>query len=223
MDIVQQFPGDLLKELFMQAGITFHHVMMKSPRLLDSQDFELTDVGQDYEDCFRRISAATGGAAVFSDKVVKAIQDASVKEDYRYIVTYSPDGPSGLKERAIDVKVKREGVDVVSMKQFVAADKPKIVITDFEAGERAVKFSLRNYARADKDGQALGLGAVKIVIFNDKSEHVFADAKALELVEETATISLEFPQLGPGPCFIIIEALDAVTGGKDVYSTAIRL
>ncbi len=64
MDIVKGFPGDALRELFLQAGVTFHHVMMKSPRVLDSQDFELTDVGEDYEDCYRRISVATGGSSV---------------------------------------------------------------------------------------------------------------------------------------------------------------
>lgn len=223
MDIVRQFPGDRLKELFMEAGITFHHIIMKSPRLLESQDFELTDVGQDYEDCFRRISVATGGATVFSNKVSKAIEDASDKEDYRYILAYSPEEPSAVKERAIDVKVKRPDVQVVSMKQYVAADKPLIVIADFEAGEKAVKFGLRNYARVDKDGKTLGLGAVKIVIFNDKSEQVFADGRTLELVEDKTTISLDFPQLESGSYFIIIEVLDAVTGGKDVYSSAIRL
>jgi VWFA-related protein len=223
MDIVKQFPGDRLKELFMEAGITFHHIMMKSPRVSDSQDFELTDVGQDYEDCFRRISVATGGAAVFSNKVAKAIEDASVKEDYRYILAYSPEDPSAVKERAIDVKVRRQGVEVVSMKQYVAADKPLIVIADFEAGEKAVKFGLRNYARVEKDGRTIGLGAVKIVIFNDKSEQVFTDGKTLELVEDKTTISLDFPQLESGSYFIIIEALDAVTGGKDVFSSAIRL
>jgi VWFA-related protein len=223
MDIVRQFPGERLRELFMQAGITFHHIMMKSPRVLESQDFELTDVGQDYEDCFRRISVATGGAAVFSNKVAEAIQEASVKEDYRYLVAYSPADPSGLKERKIDVKVKRQGVDVVSLKQYVAPGSTLISIADFKAGQKAIKFGLKNYARITKGGKTSGSAAVRIVIFDDKSKQVFADGKTLELVKDETNISLNFPQLASGSYFIIIDVLDRTTGGKDVYSSAIRL
>jgi VWFA-related protein len=223
MDIVQQFPGDRLRELFMQAGITFHHIMMKSPRVLDSQDFELTDVGQDYEDCYRRISVATGGAAVFSNKVAEAIKEASVKEDYRYLLAYSPQDPSGLKERKIDIKVKRQGVDVVSLKQYVAAGRALISIADFKAGQKAIKFGLKNYARIETGGKTVGSAAVRIVIFNDKSEQVFTDGKTLELIKDETNISLNFPQLGSGSYFIIIDVLDRTTGGKDVYSSAIRL
>jgi len=223
MDIVQNFPGDRLRELFMQAGITFHHIMMKSPRILASQDFELTDVGQDYEDCFRRISVATGGVAVFSNKVAEAIKEASVKEDYRYLVAYSPQDPSGLKERKLDVKVKRQDVDVVSLKQYVAAGKPLISIADFKAGQKAIKFGLKNYARVETGGKTVGSAAVRIVIFNDKSEQVFADGKTMELIKDETNISLNFPQLASGSYFIIIDVLDRTTGGKDVYSSAIRL
>jgi len=223
MDIVQQFPGDRLRELFMQAGITFHHIMMKSPRILVSQDFELTDVGQDYEDCYRRISVATGGSAIFSKKVAEAIKEASVKEDYRYLVAYSPQDPSGLKERKIDVKVKRQDVDVISMKQYVAAGRLLINIADFKVGQKAVKFDLRNYARVETGGKSVGSAAVRIVIFNDKSEQVFADGKTLELIKDKTNISLNFPQLASGSYFIIIDVLDRTTGGKDVYSSAIRL
>jgi hypothetical protein len=207
----------------MQAGITFHHIMMKSPRILASQDFELTDVGQDYEDCFRRISVATGGVAVFSNKVAEAIKEASVKEDYRYLVAYSPQDPSGLKERKLDVKVKRQDVDVVSLKQYVAAGKPLISISDFKGGQKAIKFGLKNYARVETGGKTVGSAAVRIVIFNDKSEQVFADGKTMELIKDETNISLNFPQLASGSYFIIIDVLDRTTGGKDVYSSAIRL
>lgn len=223
MNIVQDFPGDRLRELFMQAGITFHLLMMKSPRTLISEDFELTDVGQDYEDCYRRISATTGGAAVFSNQIATAIKEASVKEDYRYLVVYSPKDTSGLKERKIDVKVKRPDVDVVSLKQYVAVGKPLISITDFKAGQKAIRFGLKNYVRILTEGKRLGAADVRIVLFDDNSKQVFADHKTLELIKDETNISLNFPRLESGSYFIIIDAYDRITGGKDVYSSAIRL
>jgi VWFA-related protein len=223
MNIVQGFPSETLRELFLQAGITFHHIMMKSGRVLDSQDFELTDVGEDYEDCYRRISVATGGASVFSNKVAEAIQAASVREDYHYLLAYTPQDPSGAKERKIEVKVGRKDVDVVSLKQYVAAGRPLIAIADFKSGGQAIRFVLRDYARIPTEGKTVGSAAVRITIFNDKSEQVFADGKTLELVMDETKISLNFPQLRPASYFIIIDVLDRTTGAKDVYSGAIRL
>jgi len=223
MDIVKGFPSDALRELFLQAGVTFHHIMMKSGRTLVSQDFELTDVGEDYEDCYRRISVATGGTSVFSNKVAEAIQAASVREDYHYLLAYAPQDPSGAKERKIEVKVGRKDVDVVSLKQYVAAGGPMISIADFKSGQKAIRFTLKDYARIPTEGRTVGSAAVRITIFNDKSEQVFTDGKTLELVKDETKISLDFPQLASGSYFIIIDALDRTTGAKDVYSGAIRL
>lgn len=223
MDIVSGFPAEQLKELFLQAGVTFHHIMMKSPRNIVHQDFELTDVGQDYEDCFNRISVATGGESVFSNNVVEALREAAAKEDYHYVLVYAPEDPSGTKERKIEVKVGRKDVDVISLKNYTAPGKPLIAIADFRAGQKAIRFSLRDYARVSNEGKTVGSAAVRIVIFNDKSKQVFTDGKTLELVKDETKISLNFPQLPTGSYFIIIDVLDRMTGGKDVYSGAIRL
>ncbi|HCS46804.1 MAG TPA: hypothetical protein DIW61_00530, partial [Candidatus Aminicenantes bacterium] len=223
MDIVKGFPSDQLRELFLQAGVTFHHIMMKSSRQIVSPDFELTDVGEDYEDCYRRISVATGGSSVFSNKVAEAIREASAREDYHYLLAYTPQDPSGSKERKIEVKVGRKDVDVISLKQYVAAGSPVISIVDFKSGQKAIRFGLRDYARIPTEGRTVGSAAVQITIFNDKSEQVFADGKTMELIKDETKISLSFPQLPSGSYFIIIDALDRTTGGKDVYSGAIRL
>jgi hypothetical protein len=45
----------------------------------------------------------------------------------------------------------------------------------------------------------------------------------MELIKDETNISLNFPQLASGSYFIIIDVLDRTTGGKDVYSSAIRL
>jgi hypothetical protein len=105
----------------------------------------------------------------------------------------------------------------------VNPESPLISIVDFKAGQKAVRFGLRNYARIPTEGKTVGSAAVRIIIFNDKSEQVFADGKTMELVKDETKISLNFPQLPSGSYFIIIDALDRTTGGKDVYSGAIRL
>jgi len=59
--VVGNMPTEALKNLFMEANITFHLLLMKSLRPMVEKDFELREVGQDYEDCFRQISFSTGG------------------------------------------------------------------------------------------------------------------------------------------------------------------
>ncbi len=223
MNITENFPGDRIRDLFMGSGITFHLILMKSMRTLLSPDFELTEVAQDYEDCFKKISDSTGGYATFSNKVMDALKEASVKEDFHYLVVYSPRDPSANKERNIEVKVKREGVDIVSLKQFLAKAQPVITIADFKAGDKNVKFSLKSYARVSSEGKLHGAADVKIVIFDDKSEQVFSDGKTLDLLKEETHISLNFNMLKSGSYFIIVDAYDRVSGGKDVYSSAIKL
>jgi hypothetical protein len=223
MDITQGFPGDKLKDLFMRAEITFHLILLKSTRVLFSQDFELRDVAQDYENCFREISAATGGYTTFNNKILEAVKEASVKEDYHYLVVYSPKDPSAGKERKIEVKVKKEGVDVISLKQFIAKAQPMITIADFQSGSKRIKFSLKNYAQISTEGKLHGTADVRIVIFDDKSAQVFSEGKTLDLIKDETTISLNFNQFKSGSYFIIIDAYDRLTSGKDVYSGAIRL
>jgi VWFA-related protein len=223
MDIVGGFPGDRLRDLFMQAGFTFHLIMLKSPRTMIAEDYELTDVGQDYEACYRRISEATGGAAIFSGKIAAAIQEASAKEDYSYLLVYQPKDTAGGKERKIDVKVARPGVEVVSLKQYVPEGKPLIAIADFKAEMKSVRFNLKNYTRVLTGGKRLGAADIRVVIFDDNSKQVFADHKTLELAKDETNITLNFPWIEPGSYFIVIDAYDRITAGKDVYSASIRL
>ncbi len=223
MNITDDFPGKQLSDLFLSAGITFHFIEMKSLRVLVSQDFELTEVAQDYEDCFRRISDSTGGYSAFSNKVMDAFKEASVKEDYHYLLVYNPKDSAGDKERRIDVKVKKEGADVFSLKQYLALGQVLITISDFGAGLKNIKFTLKNYARISSKGKMLGAADVKITIFDGESKRAFSEGKILDLLKDETHISLNFSMLKSGPHFIIIEAYDRLTGGKDVYSSMIEL
>ena len=81
-DVSQDMPADALKNLFLEANITLHLLLMKSSRPLVESDFELREVGRDYEDGFRQISASTGGHTAFSNRITEAMIEASQTEDH---------------------------------------------------------------------------------------------------------------------------------------------
>jgi hypothetical protein len=223
MDLTRDFPSERLRNLFMQAGITFHLILMKSMRTMLSSDFELTEVAQDYEDCFRRISDSTGGFSTFSNKVVDVLKEAAAKEDYHYLLVYNSKAAPASGERTIGVKVREEGVEVISLKRYVPAERPEITIADFSSGRQSVRFVLKNYARAESGGKARGAADVRIVLYDSNSNQAFSGAKSLELIKDEITISLNFGNLKRGTYFIIIEAYDRISGAKDVLSRFIAL
>ena len=222
-DLTSNFPVDNLRELFIEANVTFHLLLLKSLRTLLSQDFELGEVAEDYEDCFRQISSSTGGSTTFSNKVLEALKEAAVKEDFHYLLVYSPEETSAQKERKIEVKTKAEGTEVIYLKHFIAKEPPPITITDFHSGFKTIKFNLRNYARVRTEGKTHGFADVRITIFDDKSKKVYSEGKTLELIKDEPLITLSFDRLKSGNYFIIIEAFDRISNGKDVFSSAIKL
>jgi hypothetical protein len=112
------FPTELLKDLFMEANITFHLILMKSIGKLLSPDFEMGEVAQDYEDCFKQISWSTGGYTTFSNKVTQALEEAVEVEDFHYLLVYTPKNKQEDKKREIKVKVNKKGVKVIHLKNF---------------------------------------------------------------------------------------------------------
>jgi len=221
-DLSRVFSPDAMRELFLSADITFHLILLKSPRTLQDQDWELIEVGEDYEDSLRKISEATGGYLGFSNKAVDALKEAVELEDFHYLLVYQPKEGAGRKERKIEVKVRREGVDVISLKNYVEPVVP-MTISAFQAGEQAIRFALVHYQVTSISGRWRGLAEVKITIFDERSNKVFEEGKALELVQKETQISLRFPQLKPGQYFIIIQAVDKVANQTDVYSGMIKL
>ncbi len=225
-DITTLLPADQIRALFAEANITFHLLLMKSlsrPASNWSQDLELRDVNGDYEDVLRRISRSTGGLTAFSNMVLETLKEAAVKEDKYYLLVYQPQDKGGEKERTIEVRVRREGVDVVSLKKFVGVKPPAIAISGLEYRPKTIAFTIGNYIRISKNGKDLGRAAVKITIFDDKSTKVFEEMKTLELVQEKIHISLNLQKLQAGDHFVIIEAVDILSGAKDVLSGAVVL
>jgi hypothetical protein len=222
-DVSGDMPTEALKNLFMEANITFHLILIKSNRPLVERDFELREVGSDYEDCFRQISSSTGGHTVFSNKVTDALIEASQTEDYYYLLVYSPKEDPAEKPLAIDVKVKQKGADVIHLKEFLREKTLPISIANFASGRKTIKFSLVNYHRVKMEGKLSGIAQVKITLFDRNSNKVFEDTKVLQLIKEQTHISIPFNQLKSGPHFIIIQVVDRITNRIDILSKQIRL
>jgi hypothetical protein len=222
-DVSQNFPADGLRDLFMEANITFHLILMKSFRSVFSKDFELREVASDYEDHYKNISLSTGGSSAFSNKVSEALEDATKKEDYYYLLVYSPKENQSAKKRDIEVKVNKSGVNIVYLKHVPEKGVPLITITNFKAGKKNIKFSLINYTMTKIEGKLTGMADIKITIFDENSNKVFDEGKTLNLIKKETHVSLNFNQLKSGSHFIIIQVIDKISQETDVFSSAIEL
>lgn len=222
-NISSAFPADDLRRLFMEANITFHLVLLRSLRTLGYQDFELREVAQDYEACFKDISRSTGGLTVFSNKAAEALADAALKEDYFYLLVYSPEDNEDQKERDIEVRVKREEVEVVYLDSYSPVIKTVVTIADVQASRKNLKFSIIDYERRRAEGKLAGLAEVKITLFDSRSNKVFEEQKMLEMIEKETHISLNFNKLESGSYFAIIQVKDMIAQKTDVFSGLINL
>lgn len=222
-DFAENIPVDALSNLFLDAGITYHLILLESARTVLSQDFELKEVSQDYENDLRTISRSTGGYLGFSNQVAQALQEAASTENYHYLLVYSPKESSAQKELEITVKVNRPDVDVIYLKRFRPAGPPPVAVADFSVKRKTISFALRNYQMTRINDKRKGLADVRITIFDEESNKVFEDAKTLDLIKEETKISLSFNQLKSGNYFIIISVFDRVASKSDVYSGLIKL
>ena len=222
-DVAENLPADGLNDLFMEANITFHLITMKSLRVGFYQDFDLREIAQDYEDCFKKISFSTGGSSVFSNKVSEVLKEATEKEDYYYLLVYSPDENQSEKKREIDVKVKKSGVNIFYMKKVPEIGVPPLSITDFKAGKKTIKFSLINYKMTRIEEKLTGIADLKITLFDENSNKVFEEGKTLSFFKKETTISLKLDMLKSGSYFIIIQVTDRISQERDVLSSDIKL
>ena len=223
LDVSGDIPTEGLKNLFMEANITFHLILLSSPRSLLSQDFEMRKVSQDFEDCFKQISSSTGGYSTFSNKVSEALQEATESEDYHYLLVYSPKDTQSTTKRDIEVKVNMKRVDVFYLKQIPEIGESLITITNFKINRKIISFSLVNYIRTKIEGTLKGIGEIKITIFDEESNKVFDEGKIMNLIDEEINVSLNFDWLESGSYFIIIQAVDKISQEVDVFSITITL
>lgn len=212
-----------LSDLFLSADFTYHLILMKSSRTVFSQDLELKEVGQDYEESLTRISRLTGGYSAFSNQAAAALQEAAELEDFHYLLVYSPRETSGGKKREIEVRVNRGGVDMVYLKNYLEAGPLPVAVADFKVGGQAISFTIRHYQITRIDNTRRGVADVKITLFDESSNKVFDEGKTLDLVKDETHISLNFNWLKAGTYFIIIQVIDRVANNSDVYSGMIKL
>jgi hypothetical protein len=216
-------PSEELKAIFMEANISFHLILFRSSKTLVSQDFDLREVSQDYEDCFRQISLSTGGQTTFSNRIAEAVQDVSDAEDYHYLLVYSPKDTSSNEERKIEVKVRKNGYHVIHLKQFSGISTPPISLTNFKAKSGNLSFSMINYSQVRIEGKLTGYADVKVTIYDENSDVIFDEAKTLSLIKRETHIFLNIDRMKSGSHFVIIEAVDRITNEVDVFSIHIKI
>ncbi len=220
--VSKTFPAEQLKNLFLEAGVTFHLILMKVTKITQSQDLDLQEVAEDYEDCFRNISRSTGGYLTFSNKVLDALKNAAETEDYHYLLAYQSRAPLDERGKNIEVKVRPAGVQVYSLKHFQKLGERAITIAAVQTERMTLKFELKDYTIMATDKGSQGIAEVKVTLYDDRSEQAFSEAKVLNLREEKTSIVLRLDQLRPGTYFLIIEAWDRITNEKDVQSRIVE-
>jgi len=222
-DFAASFSPDLLGDLFLGADMTFHLILLKSSRTVFSQNFELREVGQDFEAMLKNISIATGGHYDFSNRPGDVLREAARKEDYHYLLAYSPREVPTDKKRTIEVQVDRDGVDIIYLKRPSSASPDLIAITEVKATGQSLSFSIGHCRMLTVDGRRRGSASVKLILYNEATEKVFDEGRTFELIKETTRLSLNLEKLEPGNYFLIIEAVDLVAGATDVYNGTIKL
>lgn len=221
--ISKNFPADRLKNLFMEAGVTFHLILMKTMKSLLSQDLDLKEVAQDYEACFKDISRSTGGIVVFSNRAPDALKEAAEKEDYHYLLAYQSQAPLEARGNNIEVKVRLKEARVYNLKHVVKWENPAIAIVDVRINRHTLEFSLKNPLKIETGSGARGLAEIRVTLFDEQSDEVFAESKVMDTVEDEIHIAINLEKLKKGAYFLIIDAQDKITGEKDVFSRMIEL
>jgi VWFA-related protein len=222
-DLGKSHSAELIRSLFTEANITFHLLIMKSIGAAasnESRDLELRDVQPDYEDALRRISTATGGLTIFSNRAIDTLKAAAVKEDQYYLLVYQSNAASANKESAIDVRVRRTEAEVIALKKRVKPSSVPIAVSGFVVKGKRVEYDVIGGGRLELGGWNTGKIAIRVTAFNAKSIKVFDEAKRFDLMADSIHLSLDLRNLSAGDYFVIIEAVDLVTGDKDVFSRA---
>jgi VWFA-related protein len=223
-DLGKSHSAELIRGVFTEANITFHLLIMKSIGAAasnESRDLELRDVQPDYEDALRRISAATGGLTIFSNRVIDTLKAAVVKEDQYYLLVYQSNAASANKGGAIDVRVRRPEAEVIALKKRVEPSSVPIVVSGFVVKGKRVEYDVIGGGRLELGGWNTGKIAIRVTAFNAKSIKVFDEAKRFDLMADSIHLSLDLRDLRAGDYFLVIEAVDLVTGDKDVFSRAV--
>jgi VWFA-related protein len=203
---------EALRDVFMRAGITFHLILMSSLRSLEDRDFELKQVGQDFEDGLRQISRATGGLLEFNNQPLEALKQAAELEDYHYVLVYQAKNPDSNLKRDIKVKVRKPGVEVISLKTYLPAGAPPPpLITDLKTENRTISFKIsRCQMTGGRDGKQ-GQAEIQITIFDAQGKSVFEERKTIGLTKKETTLRINLGKGPGGEYTVTVRIVDSLT------------
>lgn len=218
---VSNFPWENLQNLFQEENFTTHLLLLRSTRDIVDQDFDLREVSDDYESCLKRISLATGGLAIFSNRLSESLEKVASKEDYYYLLWYTPDERTD-KERQIEVKVKKEGIQTIYAQVMSGIEPPQVAITDFKVKEKRINFKVINFSRRIISGQRLGQLEIAITILDYHSNVVFKDQKSLDAFKDELGVAIKL-SIPEGSYFAIIEVVDKLLPAVDVLTAEIKI
>ena len=210
-------PTQALREIFLRAGVPFHLILMKSPRIIADEDFELREVGQDYEDALKQISRATGGYLAFNNNALEALKEAANVEDYHYVLVYSGRAGRAEEKREIRVRVRRPGVEVISLKNYVPPAPPALTLCEVAVDKGRLTFAVKGCRMTGGGDGRRGRAEVRVTIYDLDGKAVFDQGKVLEISKKETRISLD-PGVGRGDFVLTIRAIDLLANLSDTYS-----
>jgi hypothetical protein len=210
-------PAEALREIFLRAGMPFHLVLMKSHRILADEDFELQEVGQDYEDALKQVSRATGGYLAFNNNPLQALQEAGQVEDYHYVLVYAGNQGTNSDKRELKVKVRRDGVEVISLKTYLPPPPVPIAVTEVKVEKGMIAFTISRYRMTGGSDGRHGRADVRLTIYDSDGKAVFDEGRVLDITKKETRIRLD-PRLGRGDFFLTIRVIDLLANQSDTYS-----
>jgi len=236
LSVVAEFPVQELSKLFYKVNTTFHSIFMNISKEAGSENFEFKQVSSDLENCFREITKSTGGELMLTNDISSALHSISKREDYYYILSYTPRDPEALGR--IRVRVKGKNYQVLYddnqrkdyINEFIERQREKnpiITIRDLKFENRALSFDIRDFFKLDFKGRQdtrKGNILVRIKITDDQGELVYNDLKAINPRQENVHVSVEFEWLDAGKYYITVDAADLINekSAMEFIQTEIR-
>jgi VWFA-related protein len=202
-----------LRDVFMRGGMTFHLILMSSQQTLDDEDLSLKEVGQDYEEGLRQISRATGGLLEFNNRPLVALRQAAEREDYHYVLVYQAKNNDPNAKRELKVKVRREGVEVISLKNYLpaAAPLPPPLVSEFKAENGMISFKISRCRMTGGRNRNQGQAEVQITILDARGTSVFEEKKTIGMDKKEKTIRINLSGGPSGEYEVVIRVVDLLT------------
>jgi hypothetical protein len=222
-----RFLSEQTKALFIQANIQFHmlsispdrndgHANVTSLRSLTKSE----EVFSKWDQVMRELSQSTGGLSLDGDPMIAALDKVAAFEDICYHVTFVPREWEG-KERKIDIRVKRPGMQVVYGRRMEIAGLPLVKIAALSAGSQSIRLEVSNFYPIAKGGVPTGFVTV------DVSGAPAASGPPRLLVsqacETVGLVELPFAFPQPGSWELEARVTDQITGRQDVKKATVEI